>query len=94
MVPADIRLFEIENLQCDESPLTGESVAVTNFSEPIQGDQTPLADRSNMAFSGTAVTRGTAEGVVVATGMNTELGRISELVEGAEKSITPLERRL
>lgn len=94
IVPADIRLIEIENLQCNESALTGESVPVAKSPEPIQEEQPPLAERSNMAFSGTAVTRGAAEGVVVATGMGTEIGRISELVEEAEEAVTPLERRL
>ncbi|MFZ0257756.1 MAG: cation-transporting P-type ATPase [Gammaproteobacteria bacterium] len=94
MVAADIRLIEIENLQCNESALTGESVPVAKSPEPIQEEEPPLAERSNMAFSGTAVTRGAAEGIVVATGMDTEIGRISKLVEEAEESVTPLERRL
>ena len=94
VVPADLRLLSTENLQADESALTGESVPVDKTTEPLEGDEPPLAERSNMVFSGTSVSRGAAEGVVVATGMDTEIGRISELVEGAEDTATPLERRL
>jgi len=94
VVPADLRLVETENLQCDESALTGESVPVAKSTETLADDDPPIAERANIAFKGTAVTRGTAEGVVVATGMKTEIGRISELVEEAGESVTPLERRL
>ena len=94
VVPADLRLLTTENLQCDESALTGESVPVDKTTDPLDDAEPPLAERSNMVFSGTSVSRGAAEGVVVATGMDTEIGRISELVEGAEDDATPLERRL
>jgi Cation transport ATPase len=94
VVPADLRLIGVETMECDESALTGESVPVAKFSEPIESGNPPIAERSSMAFSGTAVTRGAAEGVVVATGMATEIGRISALVEGATEEATPLERRL
>jgi len=94
IVPADLRLIEVENLQCNESDLTGESVTVAKSLEPVDGDDPPLAERSNMVFSGTAVTRGAGEGVVVATGMDTEIGKISAMVEGADEEATPLERRL
>ncbi len=94
VVPADLRLLTTENLQCDESALTGESVPVDKTTEPLDEAEPPLAERSNMVFSGTSVSRGAAEGVVVATGMDTEIGRISELVEGADDDATPLERRL
>jgi Ca2+-transporting ATPase len=93
MITADIRLFEVSKLQADESALTGESMPVTKKVEPLEKEAV-LADRTNMLFKGTAVTRGSGEGVVVATGMNTELGRISSLVEEAEEERTPLERRL
>ncbi len=94
VVPADLRLLSTENLQANESALTGESVPVDKTTEPLEGDEAPLAERSNMVFSGTSVSRGAAECVVVATGMDTEIGRISRLVEGAEDTATPLERRL
>ena len=93
VVSADLRLIEASKLQADESTLTGESLPVSKQRESLR-DNVPLADRSNMLFKGTAVTRGSGEGVVVGTGMNTELGQISALVEEAEEEITPLERRL
>ncbi|MGH7799124.1 MAG: cation-translocating P-type ATPase [Thermodesulfobacteriota bacterium] len=93
LVPADIRLIEASKLQADESTLTGESVPVSKYIEPIEGDVS-LPERLNMIFMGTAMTRGSCEGVVVATGMNTELGQISSLVEKAKEEITPLEKRL
>lgn len=93
IVTADIRLIEASKLQADESTLTGESFPVSKQTEPLEGN-VPLAERSNMLFKGTAVTRGSAKGVVVAIGMSTELGRISSLVEEAEEEITPLEKRL
>lgn len=93
VVSADLRLMEAAKLQANESALTGESVPVSKKSEPIEGN-TPLAERDNMLFKGTAVTRGSGEGIVVATGMETELGQISSLVEEAEEEITPLEERL
>jgi P-type Ca2+ transporter type 2C len=93
VVTADLRLLEASKLQANESALTGESVPVSKQVEPLSEDA-PLAERANMVFKGTAITRGTGEGVVVATGMDTELGRISTLVEEAEEEATPLERRL
>ncbi|GAB4334520.1 MAG: cation-transporting P-type ATPase [Candidatus Abyssubacteria bacterium] len=93
IVTADLRLITASKLQADESPLTGESVPVGKNTEPVEHD-TPLAERKNMLFKGTALTRGSAEGVVVATGMETELGEISELAERAEEERTPLEKRL
>jgi len=93
LVPADIRLIEASKLQADESTLTGESVPVSKHIELIEGDVS-LPERLNMIFMGTAITRGSCEGVVVATGMNTELGQISSLVEEAKEESTPLEKRL
>jgi Ca2+-transporting ATPase len=94
-VTADARLVEASRLQADESTLTGESVPVGKSVDELP-DETPLAERTNMLFRGTTVTRGSAVGVVVATGMATELGNIAGLVEAAEEEeeITPLERRL
>lgn len=93
VVPADVRLVEVGDLQVDESALTGESVPVTKTTESSDEDAS-LADRTSSAFKGTAVTRGQAVAVTVGTGMATEIGHISELVEGAEAESTPLERRL
>ncbi|MEA3375898.1 MAG: cation-transporting P-type ATPase [Chloroflexota bacterium] len=93
VVTADLRLFEASKLQADESALTGESVPVGKQTDPVDEDA-PLAERASMLFKGTAVTRGSGKGVVVATGMETELGNISSLVEEAQEQITPLERRL
>ncbi len=93
VVTADLRLVEASKLQANESALTGESVPVSKQIEPLD-EETTLAERSNMLFKGTAVTRGSGEGVVVATGMETELGGISSLVEEAEEEVTPLEQRL
>ncbi len=93
VIAADLRLVTGHGLQCDESALTGESVPVAKDPATLAAD-TPLADRVNMGFKGTAVTRGEAEGVVIATGMDTELGRISALVEQAEEEDTTLEARL
>jgi Ca2+-transporting ATPase len=93
VVTADLRVIEASKLQADESTLTGESLPVEKGPEPV-AEEAALADRSSMLFSGTSVTQGSAEGVVVATGMQTELGRISALVEEAEKETTPLQKRL
>lgn len=93
LAPADIRLFEASRLQVDESALTGESVPVAKQTEEIGAD-TELAERNNMVFKGTALTRGSGEGVVVAVGRQTELGNIAEMVEEAEEERTPLEKRL
>lgn len=93
-IPADLRLIEASKLQANESALTGESVPVGKQTEPLEEKDVPLAERSNVLFKGTAVTRGSGEGVVVATGMDTELGHISSLVEEAEEEVTPLEKRL
>jgi len=93
VVPADLRLIEATNLQCDESTLTGESVPVEKRVDPIPKDA-PLAERTNMTFKGTAVTRGAGIGIAVATGMETELGNIAALTESAEGEASPLEKRL
>ncbi|MEJ2055906.1 MAG: HAD-IC family P-type ATPase, partial [Calditrichaceae bacterium] len=93
IVTADVRLFEANKLQADESALTGESVPVKKNVTELDED-TPLAERTNMLFKGTAVTSGSAKGIVTATGMDTELGNISDLVASAEQEVTPLEKRL
>jgi Ca2+-transporting ATPase len=93
IVPADLRLLEANNLQVDEAALTGESVPVAKHTDPVERDA-PLAERHCMLFRGTTITEGSAEGLVVATGMDTELGRIAEMAEEADKQTTPLQRRL
>ncbi|HEY8504335.1 MAG TPA: cation-transporting P-type ATPase [Gemmataceae bacterium] len=93
LVSADLRLVEASKLQADESALTGESLPVGKEVGPVP-EGAALGERKGMLFKGTAVTRGSGEGVVVATGMRTELGQISELVAEAEPQQTPLEARL
>jgi Ca2+-transporting ATPase len=92
-VPADIRLVGAANVQVDESLLTGESVAVDKTEEPVS-QNTLLAERRSMLFSGTALTLGSATGVVVATGLHTQIGNISRLVAEAGPGSSPLERKL
>jgi Ca2+-transporting ATPase len=92
-VAADMRLLEGSNLAADESTLTGESVAVHKHVRPVAADAR-IADRSSMLFKGTALTRGSGLGVVTATGLATELGRVSLLVEMAEPGSSPLEKKL
>lgn len=91
-VPADLRLFDARGLSIDESMLTGENVEVDKQADPVDEDS-EVADQASMAFSGTLVTSGRGQGVVIATGEHTELGRINELVQG-EKAKTPLERMI
>ena len=87
------RIIEEANLQTDEAPLTGESMPVAKETRPIDGD-VGLGDRRNMLFSGTVATYGRGRAVVVATGMETEVGRIAGLLEAAEKEPTPLQQEL
>lgn len=93
LVPADLRLMECSKLQADESALTGESEPVSKIVDPLE-PELPLAEQKNLLFKGTAITRGTGTGVVIATGMETELGHISKLMAEAEQEVTPLEKRL
>lgn len=93
VVTVDARIARASKLQCDESSLTGESVPVSKRSETV-ALEAQLADRRNMLFKGTSITRGSGEAVVVGTGMHTELGTISSLVEESDDEITPLELRL
>ncbi len=94
-ISADIRLTETVNLQIEESALTGESVPSGKDASQVQSDlKTPLGDRSNMAFMSTLVTHGRGVGVVVETGMNTEVGKIADLINTEVKEKTPLQIRL
>jgi Ca2+-transporting ATPase len=93
-VPADVRLLDSAALRVDESPLTGESVPVDKDAALTVAPATPLADRRNVAYSGTTVTGGHALALVIATGRRTELGDIARLVEQAGEQQTPLQRRL
>ena len=92
-VPADLRLFQIRNLQIDESSLTGESEPVPKNTDPSASD-TVLADRKNLAFAGASVVSGRGEGVVWATGDKTEMGRIAWLITEAVDLATPLTRKI
>ena len=93
VVPADLRFTEVSNLRMNESALAGESVPAGKTTDPLEGEP-PLAERENMAFKGASVSNGSGTGVVVPTGMDTQLGRISELAEEAEEEETRLEKRL
>jgi Ca2+-transporting ATPase len=93
-VPADLRLLEVAELQTDESALTGESATVAKTTDPLAATALQIADRANQAFKGTLVTKGRATGLVVATGMDTELGRIAGMLGSAEQVRTPLQKRL
>ena len=94
IVPADIRLLKEHNLSADESALTGESVPVKkDASKVLKGDEV-LGDRVNMVFSSSVITYGTAQGVVTAIGMNTEVGKIAHMLENTDDLDTPLKRKL
>ena len=93
MVPADVRLIEASKFEVDESTLTGESVPVPKHIETLAEDVV-MFERFNIAFKGSAVTRGAGRGVVVATGLRTEFGKIFEQVSEARPQRTPLEKRL
>jgi Ca2+-transporting ATPase len=93
-VAADARLVNSVNLQVEEAALTGESVPVQKETEPLAQDDLELGDRNNMVFGGTIVTYGRGRGVVVATGMKTEVGRIAEMLQTVETGRTPLQGNL
>ena len=93
-IPADIRISEVRQLSVNEAPLTGESEPVVKQSEALDDAGVSLGDRYNMVFMGTMAVGGRASGVVVATGMQTEMGRVAHLIQEAEEEDTPLQKRL
>jgi Ca2+-transporting ATPase len=93
MVPADGRLVSLNNLEINESPLTGESLPVDKVCQPLP-ELTPLADRTNMVYKGTSVIKGNGYFLVTATGVHTELGKISTMTQSAEDTSTPLDLKL
>lgn len=94
VVPADLRLVLAKNLKMEEAALTGESVPVEKKSKVIEADDVALGDRINMAYSNTNVTYGRGEGVVVATAMDTEVGKIATMLNNADETDTPLKANL
>lgn len=93
-IPADARLIRSVSLKSEESALTGESVPSEKDADTIVEANAPLGDRSNMVFSGCSITYGTALAVVTATGMNTEMGKIANLLDNEEEGQTPLQKKL
>lgn len=93
-VPADIRLFESNNLQIEEAALTGESVPVEKTTQPVEDENCPLGDRKNLLYMGTSVSHGRGKGIVVGTGKQTEFGKIATMLENTQTEQTPLQKNL
>ena len=94
VIPADIRLLSSANFKSDESSLTGESLPVLKSADVVLSKETGIADRVNMAFMSSICVYGRGEGIVVETGMGTEIGRIASLLNKAETNLTPLQKKL
>lgn len=94
IVPADLRLTEAVNLEIDEAALTGESVGVEKHTDLLRGEDLSLGERKNMSYRGTCITHGRAKGVATGTGMETELGKIAQILQGTVETKTPLQKRL
>lgn len=94
IIPADIRFLKTQNVKVEEAALTGESVAVTKDEAVIDAESAALGDQHNMGFMNTSMTAGTAEAVVVATGKDTEVGKIAQMLNSAEPTVTPLQRNI
>ena len=92
-VPADLRIIESKNLKIEEAALTGESIAVDKIIDSLEADDMPIGDKKNLAFKGTFVTYGRGTGVVITTGMQTELGRIAKMLQ-EDETLTPLQQRM
>ncbi|RLQ22547.1 HAD family hydrolase [Seongchinamella sediminis] len=93
-IPADVRFSEVANIHVDESSLTGESVPVQKKVDALTGEDLVPGDQTNMGFSGTYLTQGTARAIVVETGSNTVFGRIADMVKAADSGMTPLQRKM
>jgi P-type Ca2+ transporter type 2C len=93
-IPADVRLVEAINLQIEEAALTGESVPVEKHVAPLSGEDLAIGDRRNMGYAGTAATYGRGRAVVVATAMQTEFGKIAQMLQSVETGKTPLQENL